>query len=123
MTLLVTVATMAALLIPGLAAVHVFARGCSPEAKLSIASVVSIVVYALGGLFGWICPAYFIWISWGCVAGAMGVGFVALALTRGLRIFRSVDPALPITYGVLVLFSTQLTLLPTQGPAIAPGHT
>jgi hypothetical protein len=123
MTLLVTVAAMAALLIPGLAAVHVFARGCSPEAKLAIAPSVSIVVYALGGLLGWTCPAYFLWVSWGCVAGAMGVGFAALALTRGFRIFRSVDPVLPVAYGVLVLFSTQLTLLPTQGPAVAPGRT
>jgi hypothetical protein len=123
MTLLVTVAAMAALLIPGLAAVHVFTRGCSPEAKLAIGPAVSIVVYALGGLLGWVFPAYFIWISWGCVAGATGVGFVALALTRGLRIFRSVDPVLPVAYGVLVLFSTQLALLPTQGPATAPGQT
>jgi hypothetical protein len=121
MTLLVTVAAMAALLIPGLAAVHIFARGSSPEGKLAIAPAVSIVVYALGGLFGWVFPAYFIWISWGCVAGATGVGFLALALTRGLRIFRSVDPVLPVAYGVLVLFSTQLTLLPTQGPD--PGRT
>jgi hypothetical protein len=122
MTLLVTVAAMAALLIPGLAAVHVLARGCSPEVKLAIAPAVPIVVYALGGVFGWVFPAYFIWISWGCVAGATGVGFVALVLTRGLRIFRSVDPVLPVAYGVLVLFSTQLTLLPTQAPAIAPGQ-
>jgi hypothetical protein len=123
MTLLVTVAAMAALLIPGLAAAHVFARGCSPEVKLAIAPAVSIVVYALAALLGWVFPAYFFWISWGSVAGATGVGFLALALTRGLRIFRSVDPVLPVAYGMLVLFSTQLTLLPTQGPAIAPRRT
>jgi hypothetical protein len=123
MTLLVTVAAMAALLIPGLAAVHVFARGCNPEAKLAIAPAVSIVVYAIGGIFGWVFPAYFIWISWGCVAGTTGVGVVVLALTRGLRIVRAVDPVLPVAYGVLVLFSTQLSLLPTQGPAIAAGGT
>jgi hypothetical protein len=108
---------MAALLIPGLGAVHVFARRCSPEAKLAIAPSISIVVYAVGGLFGWMWPAYFPWISWGCVAGATAAGFVALALTRGLRIFRSVDPVLPVAYGVLVLFSTQLNLLPTAEPA------
>jgi hypothetical protein len=121
MTLLVTVAAMAALLIPGLAAVHVFARGCRPETKLAIAPLVSIVVYAIGGVFGWNWPAYFLWVSSGCVAGATAAGLVALALTRGLRIFRALDPVLPVAYGVLVLFSTQLNLLPTAGPAVRAG--
>jgi hypothetical protein len=114
MTLLVTMAAMTALLIPGLAVVHYFARRLSPEAKFAIAPALSIVVYAFAGLIGWARPDYFAWISWACVAGATAAGFVTLALTRGLRLFRLIDPVLPAAYALLVLFSTQLTLLPIQ---------
>jgi hypothetical protein len=114
MTLLVTAVAMAGLFIPGLACVHWFARGYTPETKFAIAPAVSVVLLAGAALVGWICPAYFVWISLTCVAGATAIGLAMLAVTRGLRIVRSIDPVLPLAYVHLALFSTQLSLLPIQ---------
>jgi hypothetical protein len=120
MSIFVTVVAIVTLWLPGLAAVHLFARRLSPEAKFMIAPAITIVAYSLAGMAGWAVPAYFSWISWASVGGCTFLGLVTLAATGGLRTLRGIDRVLPASYVILVLFSTQLALLPIQIPKELP---
>jgi hypothetical protein len=120
MTLWVTAVAIVTLWLPGLAAVHLFARRLTPEIKFMIAPGVTIVAYSLAGVAGWAMPAYFPWISWATVGGCTLLGLVVLAATGGLRLLRAVDRVLPASYMILVLFSTHLALLPIQIPKQFP---
>src|SRR6516165_1551930 len=120
MTTLVTAVAIVTLWLPGLAVVHLFARRLSPEVKFMIAPAITIVAYSLAGVAGWANPAYFLWIAWASVGGCTVLGLVTLAATNGLSMLRALDRVLPASYVILVVFSTQLALLPIQIPKEFP---
>lgn len=116
MTLLLTIATILSLLIPGLAAVHLVARRLAPEMKFAIAPAVTIVIFALAGVAGWIHPHSFVSISRWTVGGSTLAGFIVLLLSGGYRAMWRIDPVLPAAYGILVVVATQFCFLPITIP-------
>lgn len=120
MTCVISLLIIAALWIPGLAVVHSFAPRLRPEHTFVFAPAVTIVLYSVGGIAGWMYPAQFPLISWTWVGGCTLVGLAVLSFRRARGALRTLDPMLPAGYLLLVLFATQLTLLPIQIPKVFP---
>ncbi len=128
MALILLLATLVTLFVPGAAILHLVARRMDATEKLILAPAVTIVIYALAGIAGWRYPHHFLMISRVTVCAATGLGLLALglgplliAVSRGLRAYRDADRVPIIGYIGLTIVATQVVLLPIKIPTEFPG--
>lgn len=114
MILLLTLTTAASLFVPGLALVHALRPRWTPEYKFIVAPAVTVVLYGLAGVSGWLWPHDFLTISRATVFGLTAAGVAFIWATRGWAALRSIDPVLPAAYFLLVLIASQIVFLPIR---------
>jgi len=121
MALILLLATLVTLFVPGAAIIQLVAPRQDATAKLLLAPAVTIVIYGLAGIAGWRYPQHFLAISRITVGAATGLGLLALALSRGLQAYRRSDGAPVIAYVGLAIVATQVVLLPIKLTTEFPG--
>src|SRR5262249_47925796 len=108
MTLLLLLATLLSLFVPGMALLQIVARRLDPESTFVLAPAIAIVLYGLAGVAGWIWPHHFLTISRITVGIASVFGAIILFASGGIATYRRIDKVLVASYVGLTIIATQI---------------